>query len=284
MSEFFKDVTTAEFDAEVLETSGTVPVVVDFWAPWCAPCKVLKPILEKLAAEYGGRFVLAKVNTDENPEIAAKFGVRGIPSVKGFRSGEVVAEFTGALPESAVRAFLDELIPSAGEKLRLEAKSATGSGDFETAESKLQEALKVEPGSRAARFDLAELLVARQAYAEAELVLQPVPEIDYDERARQCAIRIKRWKSAAELPAIGNLKAAMEKNPADLDLRIKLSERHVAEGDMEAGLEQLMAVVRADRGPWREKARKAMVEIFSIAAEQTELVSRYRRMLASELH
>jgi putative thioredoxin len=284
MSEFFKDVTAAEFDAEVLETSGTVPVVVDFWAPWCAPCKVLKPILEKLAAEYRGRFVLAEVNTDENPQIAAKFGVRGIPSVKGFLNGEVVTEFTGALPESAVRAFLDELIPTAGEKLRLEAKAATGSGDFETAESKLQEALKVEPGNRAARVDLAELLVARQACAEAELVLQPVSEVDYDDRARQCAIRIRRWKNAVELPALGSLKAAIEKNPADFDSRLKLSERHVAEGDIEAGLEQLMAVVRADRGPWRERARKAMVEIFSIAAEQAELVSRYRRLLASELH
>lgn len=284
MGEFFKDVTAAEFDAEVLKTSGAVPVVVDFWAPWCAPCKALKPILEKLAAEYRGRFVLAKVNTDENQQIAAKFGVRGIPSVKGFRNGEVVAEFTGALPESAVRAFLEELVPTAGEKLRLEAKSATGAGDFETAESKLQEALTVEPGNRAARLDLAELLVARQAYAEAERALQPVPESDYDDRARQCAIRIKRWKNVAELPAVGSLKAALEKNPGDLDLRLKLSERNVADGDIEAGLEQLMAVVRADRGAWRDRARKAMVEVFSIAADQTELVSRYRRLLASELH
>lgn len=284
MSTFFKDVTAAEFDVEVVKTSQAVPVVVDFWAPWCAPCKVLKPILEKLAAEYRGRLVLAKVNTDENPQISAKFGVRSIPSVKGFVNGDVVAEFTGALPESAVRAFLEKLIPTAGEKLRLEAKSATGEGDFETAESKLQEALKVEPDNREARLDLVELLVARQAYAEADRVLQPVPESDYDDRARQCAIRIERWKKAAELPGVPKLKAALEENPDDLALRLKLSERYVADGDIEAGLEQLMAVVRADRGAWRDQARRAMVEVFSIAADQAELVSRYRRMLASELH
>lgn len=284
MSVFSKDVTAAEFDAEVVQKSREVPVVVDFWAPWCAPCKVLKPILEKLAAEQQGRFVLAKVNTDENPQIAVRFGVRGIPSVKGFLNGRVAAEFTGALPESTVRAFVDQLMPSPGENLRLEARAAIGAGDFETAEHKLREALRAEPGSREARLDLAELLMARQAYPEADRVLQAIPETEYDDRARQCVVRIERAKKAAQLPPAAALESALVKDPADLELRLKLGERYVADGDIEAGLRQLIEIVRADRGAWRDRARKAMVEIFGIAADQSDLVSRYRRMLASELH
>ena len=115
-----QDVSQADFQKQVVEASFEQPVVIDFWAPWCAPCKVLKPILEKLADEYGGKFKLAKVNSDENPEIAARYAVRGIPSVKAMVDGKVVNEFTGALPESAVRDWLDKIIPSPAEELRRE--------------------------------------------------------------------------------------------------------------------------------------------------------------------
>src|SRR5215210_5409577 len=111
------DVDKTNFDALVIEGSKKVPVLVDFWAPWCAPCRALGPILEKLAAEYGGRFTLAKINSDENPELSARFGVRGIPAVKAFAGGTVVDEFSGARPEREVRAFLDAVIPSPAEEL-----------------------------------------------------------------------------------------------------------------------------------------------------------------------
>src|SRR5215218_2804378 len=114
------DVDKTNFEALVIEGSKQVPVLVDFWAPWCAPCRALGPILEKLAAEYDGRFVLAKINSDENPALAARYGVRGIPNVKAFVAGEVIDEFSGALPESAVRQFIDNIIPSPADELRMQ--------------------------------------------------------------------------------------------------------------------------------------------------------------------
>ena len=118
MDAYSFDTATETFEIDVLKASEKVPVLVDFWAPWCAPCRVLKPVLEKLAVEYQGRFLLAKVNSDEHPKLSAQFGVRGIPNVKAFVDGKLADEFTGALPESGVRAFIDRLIPTPGEKLR----------------------------------------------------------------------------------------------------------------------------------------------------------------------
>ena len=140
------DVTTATFEREVLEASAEVPVLVDFWAPWCAPCRALGPILEKLARDYGGRFRLAKVNSDENPELSAAFAVRSIPMVIAFRGGRAVAQFLGAQPESQVRAFIDRLLPSASELERMKGGEAA-----------LRKALELDARNDAARLDLAQL-------------------------------------------------------------------------------------------------------------------------------
>src|SRR5512138_640548 len=120
MSAYASDVSSANFQAEVIERSREVPVLVDFWAPWCGPCRVLKPVLEKLADQYQGRFRLAKINSDENPNLSAQFGVRSIPNVKAFVDGQLADEFLGAQPESAVRQFIDGLLPTAGDLLQRE--------------------------------------------------------------------------------------------------------------------------------------------------------------------
>ena len=145
------DVTNATFEQEVIRASAAVPVLVDFWAPWCAPCRALGPLLEKLEREYGGRFRLAKLNLDENPDLAAAFGVRSIPDVIAFRDGKPVAHFLGAQPEAAVRAFIDRLLPSASELERL----AGG-------EASLRRALELDPRNDLARLDLAELLIGQK--------------------------------------------------------------------------------------------------------------------------
>ena len=278
------DSVTATFGQDVLERSKTVPVLVDFWAPWCAPCRALKPILEKLVVEYGGRFLLAKVNTDENPEIAGEYGVRGIPNVKAFVGGELVDEFTGALPESGVRSFLEQLMPSPAEKLRRAAHEALARGDRETAEAALREALALDPGNESAHVDLAELLVARQDYDGADAALAVVLEERRDERAAALAAKVALWKRGQNLPDLGTLRASVDARPEDLAARLGYAERLAAEGQLRPAMDQLIEVVRRDRGESREHARKTVVALFGMAADQPDLVGEYRRKLAGALY
>ncbi len=284
MSAHSFDTVTASFEQDVLERSKTVPVLVDFWASWCAPCRALKPILEKLAVEYDGRFLLAKLDTDGSPEIATRYGVRGIPNVKGFVNGELVDEFTGALPESGVRGFIERLVPSASEELRRAAAAAVARGDPAAAEAALREGLTLDPDNATARVDLAALLVARNDYAGAELHLALVPEAQRDERAAAIATKVALWRRGQSLPDISTLEATLDAHPEDLDARLGYAERLAAEGRFRAALDELIEVVRRDRGEWRERARKTVVALFAVAADQPDLVSEYRRKLAGVLY
>ncbi|HET7674755.1 MAG TPA: thioredoxin domain-containing protein, partial [Gammaproteobacteria bacterium] len=172
------------FIPAVIEGSKKAPVVVDFWAPWCAPCRALGPVLEKLAAEYGGRFTLAKVNSDEHPQLAMEYGVRGIPNVKAFVDGRIADEFSGALPEPAVRAFIDRVVPSAAERMRAQAMTDyRNDGDAARALAALELAAAADPGSEPVRIDTAEILIALDRLEEARDLLQGLsPLAQMDER------------------------------------------------------------------------------------------------------
>src|SRR5436309_4962667 len=171
------DVGDHDFEREVLERSKSVPVVVDFWAPWCAPCRALGPVLERLAREYAGAFVLARVNVDEAPAVSQAFGIQSIPAVKAFRDGALVAEFVGAQPEAAVRQFLASVLPSEADHLAREGESRAAKSDLDGAGAAFGEALAREPRHARALLGLARVHAARKNDTEALTLLERVPQL-----------------------------------------------------------------------------------------------------------
>jgi putative thioredoxin len=276
------DVTEADFRQTVLERSVEVPVLLDCWAPWCGPCRNLKPVLEKLVQAYGGRFVLAKLNTDEAPQISAALQIRSIPLVVLFVGGRPVDQFMGAQPEGQIRQFLDKHLGpqvSEAEQSRLEAAEAP---DAETAEALLREALSYEPDNAAVLLDLAELVIARADLEEAEQILLAVPET---ERKDRHAGLLKRIELARNRPQgdPAALAARIAANGKDFEARFALAAIHAYEGDFNAAFDQLLEVVLRDKAEWREKARLQLVEWFD-ACPDPAIVSRGRRYLGMYLN
>ncbi len=272
----------AEFERQVLEESRRRPVVVDFWAPWCGPCRSLKPILEKLADEYGGKFLLAKVNADENQELSARYGVRGIPAVKAFSQGRMVDEFSGALPEAAVREFLDRLVPKPAEVLRLKADEQLRRGDAAGALKILAEAAVLDPANEGVRVDAAAIMLDLGELAEAQRLLQQV-RLD-DVRVAQLRSRLEFAQAAAGGESAETLAARIARNPADLEARLQLAKLLAAAQDHAGAMEQMLEVVRRDRGYGDDAGRRALLAVFDLLGPGHPLVAEYRRKLASALN
>lgn len=275
------DVTEADFRQTVLERSLEVPVLLDCWAPWCGPCRSLKPMLEKLVQEYGGRFVLAKINTDEAPQISAALQIRSIPLVVMFVGGRPVDQFMGALPESQIRSFLDKHLGEPADPvaaLREEAAQA----DPQTAETMLREGLMHVPGNPDMTADLAERLIARDAFDDAKALLDDLPT---EQRNDRHAALTKRIELAKNRPAgdAQALAARIAANGKDFDARFALAAIKAFEGDFNAAFDQLLEVVLRDKAEWREKARVQLVEWFGICPD-ADVVSRGRRYLGMYLN
>ena len=280
------DVTTRDFQEAVIEASRQIPVIVDFWAPWCAPCRALGPVLEKLEADYQGRFTLARVDSDENQALASQYGVRGIPNVKAFVDGEVVDEFAGALPEPAVREFLDRVIPSPAEELRIAALALyRTNGDAAQALDRLEQALVLEPQNPRVLADAAALMIDVGRYDDAKGVLDRLPPLaQMDEPIAALRAHIGFATACADAPQCALLEARIRQEPADLEARLKLAYRCAAENDYPGALEQLLEIVRRDRAFRDDVGRKTMLEVFAVLGNRGELVAEYRRRLASAMY
>lgn len=284
------EVSLADFESKVLAASHEVPVVVDFWAPWCQPCRILKPILEKLAAEYGGKFVLAKINSDENQELAQRYGVRGIPAVKAFIDGQMVDEFTGALPEAQIREFLGRLIPSPAEPLRREALALAAAGDNAAARRKMAEAINLDPASDTAYLDFIQLSLDAgdaDALAEARELLDVVADRARDQdRVASLRARLQLAGSGSGVD-IQALEAQLTANPDDHESRLQLANALALQQDYRGAFQALLELVRRDR-QWNDEAgRKGMLNLFTLLAAQPQfddLVREFRIALARTLN
>lgn len=279
------DVSGANFEQVVLEGSKKAPVLVDFRAPWCALCRALTPILEKLAEEYGGRFKLAKVNSDENQALAAQFGVRGIPNVKAFVKGELADEFAGALPEPLVREFIDRAIPSPSEELRQQATEGyRQSGNGPEALALLARAVELDPQNQAARADSADICLDLGRLGDARKLLDSLSGIaQMSDRVMVSRERLALAEGAARAGDLDALKARVAANAGDLDARLQLANLYVARNEYRSALDQLLDIVRRDRKFKDDIGRRTMLEVFTLLGPH-ELVDEYRRRLASAMY
>lgn len=275
------DVSDRTFEREVLARSREVPVVVDFWAPWCGPCRVLGPTLERLAQQANGGFVLAKVNVDENPQLAQAFRVQGIPAVKAFRDGRVVDEFTGALPEGQVRAWLKGIAPSEADQLVAAAQSIEAS-DPEGAIARYRLVLGSDPGNAAALFSLGRLQLLRGDPEGAALLNEVPAGTPFFGRA-QAMLGLGEMLAAAQEAPAAELRARVERSGADLEARFALAGHAARSSDYAAALDELLEIVMRDRGYRNDGARKAMLALFAVLGDESALAGEYRRRLSNAL-
>ncbi|MGH2784520.1 MAG: tetratricopeptide repeat protein [Actinomycetota bacterium] len=253
------DAAESDFDKKVLERSFETPVVVDFWAAWCAPCRQLGPLLERAAEKHAGAVELVKVDVDANPGLAAAFGVQGIPAVKAFRDGLVVSEFVGAYPEQAVNTFFESLIPTQADR---DAAAGDTAATPEEAERSYRAALAADPRHRGAILGLSPLLAARGDYQEARDLLAQLPE---DADVRRLKAHIDLAEDAGSASPDDPLSAVGE------------------DGDWEPALERLLGEIRESEGEDRERARQRMLDIFEVLGTAHPLTAKYRSALAAAL-
>ena len=281
-SPFIIDVTADNFSAVVLEGSMKQPVLVDFWADWCQPCQALMPVLSKMAEQSQGLFILAKINSDQNQDLAQQFGVRSLPTVKLFKNGQPVDEFMGALPESQIQAFIDQHIDRESDKIHARAIEALQVNDQEAALKLLQQANAMDPERVQIAVDLATLMADVGQSPEAATLLKTLPKEEQGSAIVAALLaRLEFAGSAESLPDLETLKAQAAEG--DLEAKLQLSNKLVAAGNHEPAMIQLLEIMQKDRGFKDDIGRTTLLKIFDMLGADP-LVEQYRRKMFSFLY
>ncbi len=275
------DVAEANFQEQVVEHSRTRPVIVDFWAAWCGPCRTLTPILEGLAEEFGGAFLLARVNTEEAPQLSRQFQIQSIPMVVVFRDGKPVDQFIGLLPESEVRRFLREHCPSEADQIVVLANEKMASGDVEAAYQDLREAQAREPDHSGALLGLAQIALERHNYDEMdELVAKISPLSSQADSAERLKMVGRLQRQCREAGGLEGSRHRSEKDPAKLEARYALACCLAVSQEYRESLDILLRIVAEDRSFGDDAGRKTMLDVFALIGNRSPLAEEYRTLLS----
>lgn len=280
-SPYIKAVTGNDFQQQVIARSEDMPVMVDFWAAWCGPCKMLEPVLEKVVEHFGGKLFVAKVDTDEEQRLAGQFGIRSLPTMMLFRHGEVIDQVMGVQAESALIQLVEKALDKPSDAMRKQARELIMAGKPDEAVSILQEAVKVDPDNFETVLDLVEALLASGNKEEAENRYNELPaDIQMSDRAK--TLHSKMTLSVAASADLEDLRTKLAANPDDLVTRLSLAASLIATGDMAAGLEEYLQVLQKDREFDDGAARKGLLAAFDVI-DDAALVKTYRRKMSSIL-
>ena len=279
------DISAQDFEAGVLQKSRELPVLVDFWADWCGPCRMLTPVLVRLAQAYDGKFLLAKVNTDVERALAARYGIRGLPTVKVFRNGEAVDEFVGVQPEANIRQLIERHLPRASEAPLQHAATAHAAGKTAKAVEILQQALASTPDDDTLKLKLAELHLEQSSLEDARKLLASLSaQVKAEPRARALLACTDFAMSAAMAPSAAELEQTIASDANNVQARAQLGALRVVAKDYEGALQQLLEIVRRDREFGNDSGRRQMLAVFDILGGKGPLVNRYRSLLSAVLN